>query len=108
MRINPTPQDLCEQRIALPHNPINLRPILSKNDSPEIVSALGFNSLEVNDLLKYYPVKDDKETISAIWSIAKDLQEQMVMQKPWKYDTSKSAPFVIKTLIETVISSQQP
>ena len=108
LRINPTPQDLYEQRIAVPHNPLNLRPVLSKNDSPEIVSAFGFNSLEVSDLLKYYPVKDDKETISAVWSIAKDLQGQMVMQKPWMYDTSKSAPFVTKTVIETAISSQQP
>ena len=81
---------------------------LSKNGSSEIVSAVGSNTLEISDISKYYPVKGDKETVAAVWAIAKSLQEQLVMQKPWAYDVSKSAPIAMKTVMEKFVGSKPP
>ena len=39
----------------------------------------------------------------AVWVIARDLQEQLVMQKPWVYDISKSAPIAMKTMMEKFV-----
>ena len=108
LRINRVSQDLCEQRVILPYIPVNLRPILSKNGSSEIVSAVGSNILEISDISKYYPVKDDEETVAAVWAIAQDLQEQLVMQKSWECDVSKSAPIFMKTLMEKFVGSKPP
>ena len=108
LRISQVSPDLCEQRVTLPNIPVSLRPILSKNGSSEIVSALGSNTLEISDISKYYPVKDDKETVTAVWAIAQDLQEQLVMQKPWAYDVSKSTPITIKTVMEKFVGSKPP
>ena len=108
LRINPIPPDSGEQRVFIPGSPVSLRPILSKNNSSEIVSAIGSDSLEVSDVSKYYPVEGDRETVAAVWAIAKDLQEQIIMQKPWKLDVSKSTPIIIKALIENVNSSKPP
>ena len=108
LRINPIPPDSCGQRVTIPGSPVSLRPILSKNGSSEIVSAVGSNTLEISDISKYYPVKDDKETVAAVWAIAQDLQEQLVMQKPWAYDVSKSAPIAMKTVMEKFVGSKPP
>ena len=108
LRINQVSPDLCEQQVTLPDIPVSLRPILSKNGSSEIVSAVGSNTLEISDISKYYPVKDDKEAVTAVWAIAQDLQEQLVMQKPWAYDVSKSAPIAMKTVMEKFVGSKPP
>ena len=108
LRINPIPPDSCGQRVTIPGSPVSLRPILSKNGSSEIVSASGSYSLEVSDVSKYYPVEGDKETVAAVWAIAKDLQEQLVMQKPWMYNVSKSAPIAMKFMMEKFVGSKPP
>ena len=53
-------------------------------------------------------MKGDKETVAAVWAIAKSLQEQLVMQKPWAYDVSKSAPIAMKTVMEKFVGSKPP
>lgn len=104
LRITPISHYAGEQRVTL-LNPVNLRSRLSKNGASEIVSSLGFDSLEVDDLLKYYPMKDDKETTAAVWAIAKDIQEQMISQRPWKDDVSKVSPILMKTLAESMFAN---
>ena len=65
-------------------------------------------SIPIHWISKYYLVKDDKETVAAVWAIAQYLQEQLVMQKPWVYDVSKSAPIAMKTMMEKFVGGKPP
>jgi hypothetical protein len=103
LRISP-PSDLVEHRVTLPYNPVNLRSRLSTNGAAEIVSALGFNTLEASDLLRFGSCTEDKATLEAVWTLAREIQAQITEQDEWHVDAARSAPIVMKTLAENIFA----
>lgn len=103
LRVNPPSTIEGEHRVTLPYNPINLRPWLSTNGAAEIVSALGFNTLDAPNLLRFnYALKGDRETMHAVWTLAEELQTQIDEQNAWHANAARTAPIVMKTLAEAI------
>jgi hypothetical protein len=103
LRISP-PSDPGEHRVTLPYNPVNLRSRFSTNGPAEIVSALGFNTIAVSDLLRFGSCAEDEAALEAVWTIAGpgEIQVQMTEQDQWQDDVARTAPIIMKTLAENI------
>ncbi|KAF7976160.1 hypothetical protein HWV62_7481 [Athelia sp. TMB] len=92
-----------EHRITLPYNAVNLRPLLSTTntkDARELVSAIGFNTIDAHDLARFRSAAtgSDQDILDAIWALARETQAQLVEQAAWDAQFVKCAPVVIGTL----------
>jgi hypothetical protein len=90
--------------VTIPFNPINLRSRLSTSGTTEIVSALGFQALEAGDLHRFVSCTGDEATTEAVWTLAREIQEQMKEQDGWQDDVARASPMVMKTLAEKVFT----
>lgn len=102
-----------EHRITLSYNAVNLRPSLSTHttegaggmpEKRELVSAIGFNTLDAKDLMRFRsiggdnPGVSDRETLDAIWTLAQEIQSQLTEQAAWDKDFTRCAPAVLGVL----------
>ncbi|KAF7976639.1 hypothetical protein HWV62_5955 [Athelia sp. TMB] len=102
-----------EHRITLSYNAVNLRPTLSTQitegaggvpEKRELVSAIGFNTLDARDLMRFRSVGgdnagvSDRETLDAIWTLAREIQAQLTEQAAWDKDITRCVPAVLGVL----------
>ncbi|KZP13013.1 hypothetical protein FIBSPDRAFT_1049718 [Athelia psychrophila] len=103
MRVSPPPAtDEGEHRITLPYNAVSLRRNLSTLGQTELVSALGFNTLDARDLMRFKAAGDkgasNQVILDAIWTLAREIQVQLTAQAEWDKDFVKCAPVMLQTL----------
>lgn len=119
MLVSPPPGE-CESelRVTLPYSAVNLRPLLSTRGEggTELVSALGFNTLDARDLMRFRSIaicsriqesnrsrregERERETVEAVWTLAREIQAQLTEQAEWHGDFVKCAPVVLGTVVE--------
>lgn len=96
--------------MSIPFNPVNLRPLLSvlPLNGVEIVSTIGFKTLEAANLLRFARaaecVVDAKaeyaEVRRAVYQLAREVQAQSDEQEGCQGDVARYAPAAMKMLGE--------
>ena len=102
MRAALPPLTDSEHRVTLPFNAVDLRRLLSTLGQTELVSALGFNTLDARDLMRFRAAGEEgaseRVILDAVWTLAREIQVQLNEQAEWDTDFVKSAPAVLGTI----------
>lgn len=96
-----------EHRVTKPYNPCNLLSHLSTNGHAKLVGASGFNVIDAVDLSRFMSCihGGDRETLDAVWTLAREVQAQMSEQDAWQKDSARFAPTVMKALAEFIFNN---
>ncbi|KAF7980081.1 hypothetical protein HWV62_39880 [Athelia sp. TMB] len=102
MRAAPPPPTDSEHSVTLPFNAVDLRRLLSTPGQTELVSALGFNTLDARDLMRFRAAGEEsaceRVILDAVWTLAGEIQAQLIEQSKWDKDFVKSAPVLLGTV----------